>query len=532
MQHSNYQKPQLGAPAGARTRRPRMVRSSSVAAAAGAADAAYAAQQEQLLHLLNNAGSLEYLQELIDAHPAHLVDGELGSMALLAVAQMQSSAVADEDSGKADDSSGPFGQDNYSKALAAELDLQEQLLDRLVEGQLPRVRGLPLRTMAALVLALANVGYYHPGFYAEAAAGTVDSLGSLAPLEVPVVATVLAAGFSAAGHYEEPLFDALAAAAVRADAEAPAGPAPLLAVTAAMLEVQHYCRPLLDALVAATRAAGGGSGASSLPAVQLVDLLLVLAFFRAAPADIVDAASLALARPVSEAAERLRQEEEKAAAGEEGNGGHMERDRGEDGEEALDGDQLQRLLRAAMLLVSQGVSVGAQLADALAALPPGRLLGADHLVSDPEAAEEALQQPQGAAWEAAGLLAPAQVVMRLEEGLGYEVAWDDVAGDGPMRAEVDISILVGGPAGPGDGSAGNGSVKGGRHVAVAMLDEESCHCAHPPGRLRGGIAVQVLALQSLGWVVAPLPVREWCALKGDVKAQDAYLQARIAAAIG
>jgi hypothetical protein len=46
------------------------------------------------------------------------------------------------------------------------------------------------------------------------------------------------------------------------------------------------------------------------------------------------------------------------------------------------------------------------------------------------------------------------------------------------------------------------------------------------------VAVQVLALQSLGWAVLPLPVREWQALGRDTAAQDAYLRARIAAAVG
>jgi hypothetical protein len=61
------------------------------------------------------------------------------------------------------------------------------------------------------VLALSNAGYYDPAFFSEAAAAAVEGLGSLEVWEVPVVATALAAGFSAAGHYEEPLFEALAA---------------------------------------------------------------------------------------------------------------------------------------------------------------------------------------------------------------------------------------------------------------------------------------------------------------------------------
>lgn len=88
---------------------------------------------------------------------------------------------------------------------------QESILDLLVERQLPKLRSMPLRTSAALVLALAKTGYYQPAFFCEAAAASVADLASLQPWEVPVVATVLAAGFSAAGHYDEGLFDALAA---------------------------------------------------------------------------------------------------------------------------------------------------------------------------------------------------------------------------------------------------------------------------------------------------------------------------------
>jgi len=88
---------------------------------------------------------------------------------------------------------------------------QEEILDLLVEAQLPRAATLPLRTAAALVLALANSGYYQRAFFSEVAAGAVVGLSALPAGEVPVVVTVLVAGFSAAGHYEEALFDALAA---------------------------------------------------------------------------------------------------------------------------------------------------------------------------------------------------------------------------------------------------------------------------------------------------------------------------------
>ena len=197
---------------------------------------------------------------------------------------------------------------------------------------------------------------------------------------------------------------------------------------------------------------------------------------------------------------------------------------GEPGDGELSGEELSRLARAALLLSAGGVPLGEPLSAALAALPPVRLLAADHLVSDPAAAAAAAAQPQGAEWEAAGLLAPARVVARLEAGLGLNVARGEVArGPRGLAARVDLSVRVPAPS----GSTGAGE----RRVVVAVLDEE-CYCSHPPGRLRGSSAAQVLALQSLGWAVAPLPAREWLALGGDAAAQDAYLRARIAAAVG
>lgn len=90
------------------------------------------------------------------------------------------------------------------------LSQQERLLDRLVQALTPRLRATPLRTAAALALALSNAGYYDPAFYAAAAAAAAADVGSLDAGEVPVLATALAAAFSTAGHYDERLFDALA----------------------------------------------------------------------------------------------------------------------------------------------------------------------------------------------------------------------------------------------------------------------------------------------------------------------------------
>lgn len=87
---------------------------------------------------------------------------------------------------------------------------QERLLDRLAAAQRRRLPALPLRTTAGLVLALVNAGYYEPAFFADAAAAALRGLGGLEPWEAPVVVTALAAGFSAAGHYEPRLFEGLA----------------------------------------------------------------------------------------------------------------------------------------------------------------------------------------------------------------------------------------------------------------------------------------------------------------------------------
>jgi hypothetical protein len=325
--------------------------------------------------------------------------------------------------------------------------------------------------------------------------------------------------------------------AVEYHALQPAGPAPLLAVAGALLEMQHYSPGLLEALKAAVRAQG--AAALALPAGQLVDLLLVLAFFRAADQDLVtsatDAVASALTAQLQQAERAARNRSSKGSP----EGPEPPSDPSE-GEEVSD-DQVGRLVQAGALLQSQGFALSAALAPALAAAGggPEPLFVADHLVSDPEVAAEALRQPQGAEWDAAGLFSPAQVVTRLEGGLGFEVEWGEVVGAAPFSVEVEKSIRVCGDGTSSSGSS-SGRIKGGavqqekpqRQVAVAVLDEESCYCPFPVGRLRGSVAAQVLVLQSLGWAVVPVPVREWVALGGDAATQDAYLKARVAAAVG
>ncbi|GBF92314.1 hypothetical protein Rsub_05516 [Raphidocelis subcapitata] len=516
--------PPATAPRGPRSRRHGGIGAPAAAARAGpqaGPDARRRLDERRaaLVRRLSEAGSLAEISAIIESDPEELVEGEALPMALLAVAQ----------AGAGDGDGGGGGG-------AADVELQEALLDRLVSAQTPRLGTLPLRTVSTLALALANAGYYDRAFYSAAAAAAAAGLAALEAWEAPVVVTVLAAGFSAAGHYEEALFDALAAKAraVQASAEAPAGPAPLLALAAALLEVQHYSPALLDALAASATAAGGAAPAAAspatLPPAQLADLLLTLAFFRAAPRDLVAAATAALARALSagggDAAAR-------GARGPEPPGGGAS--------EQLDEEQLSRLMRAVLLLRAAGAPVDGGLVDALATRPPERLLAADHLLSDPALAAEARAQPRGAEWEAAGLLAPAQVVGRLEGALGYRVERSAVVqadgtggrGEGGARlgVEVAMSLEVPDPAAfaVGAGSGGSGAAAA-RRIAVAVFDDDS-YCAHPPGRLRGGVAVEVLALQSLGVGVVALPVREWQALNGDGAAQDAYLRARILAAI-
>jgi hypothetical protein len=307
-----------------------------------------------------------------------------------------------------------------------------------------------------------------------------------------------------------------------AAAGANAGAAPLLAVAAAALEVQHYAPPLLAALAGAAAAAG----AARLPPEQLADMLLVLAFFRAAPPGFVADATAALGAALGGGggggfgapAPGARGPAPPPGSDDSGAGGGL-------GEGAAE-----RAWRAAALLTGAGAPVDARLLRALAARPPQRLLAIDHMVSDPEAAADAAAQPQGPEWEAAGLLTPAQVVERLREGLGLGVAQGAiVGGGGALRAAVPLSVVVPLPA-PGGGGSGGGPSSS-RRVAVAVLDDD-CYCASPEGRLRGSAAAQVLALQALGCAVMPLPVHEWRGLGGDAERQDAYLRARIAAAVG
>lgn len=68
-------------------------------------------------------------------------------------------------------------------------------------------------------------------------------------------------------------------------------------------------------------------------------------------------------------------------------------------------------------------------------------------------------------------------------------------------------------------------------LLLQVLDE-SCYCVHPPNRLRGAAAVDILVLKALGLSVLPLPVAEWQQLEGDAAKQQKYLKARLAAAIG
>jgi hypothetical protein len=90
---------------------------------------------------------------------------------------------------------------------------QEALLSRLATATAPRLRDLQPRAVAALALALSGAGFYSSDWFeaaAAAAAADLASGGAVAAAEAPLVATVLAAGFSAAGHYDEALFAALA----------------------------------------------------------------------------------------------------------------------------------------------------------------------------------------------------------------------------------------------------------------------------------------------------------------------------------
>jgi len=337
------------------------------------------------------------------------------------------------------------------------------------------------------------------------------------------------------------------------------GPAPLLAVAAALLEMQHYCPDLLNALTASVRTVG----TASLPAGQLIDLLLVMAFFKTAPDDVVEDATGAVACAlINQQQLQKQQQQEDASSSTSSSSSSAQAVKGPaapdlpDRCEPLADDQIGRLLHAVLLLRSQAAPINAALAPTLAERPPERLLAADHLVADPELAADAMQQPQGPEWAAAGLFTPAQVVTRLHEGLGYEVEFGGTAGEAPLQVEVDLSVRVAegghfaaatmegdGPGG-GDDQKQEAAAEGGaaaaaaaasnpasKQVAIAVLDEETCYCPYPAGRLRGSVAVQVLALQAVGWGVVPLPVREWLALGEDTAAQDAYLKARIAAGV-
>jgi hypothetical protein len=57
------------------------------------------------------------------------------------------------------------------------------------------------------------------------------------------------------------------------------------------------------------------------------------------------------------------------------------------------------------------------------------------------------------------------------------------------------------------------------------------YCLQPPNRLRGTSALDISVLQALGWVVLPLPVREWEGLDSQ-EAKREYLGARMRAALG
>lgn len=61
---------------------------------------------------------------------------------------------------------------------------------------------------------------------------------------------------------------------------------------------------------------------------------------------------------------------------------------------------------------------------------------------------------------------------------------------------------------------------------------EGSYCNYSTNRLRGAAALDVLALQSLGLEVLPLPVAEWQVLQGDAAQQQRYLKARLDAATG
>lgn len=68
------------------------------------------------------------------------------------------------------------------------------------------------------------------------------------------------------------------------------------------------------------------------------------------------------------------------------------------------------------------------------------------------------------------------------------------------------------------------------HDPAQVLTSER-YCLQPPNRLRGTSALDISVLQALGWVVLPLPVREWEGLSSAEGKRD-YLEARMRAALG
>jgi hypothetical protein len=100
-----------------------MATRASAARAAGAAPPP--PPQAQLLQQLTSVGSLSDLKDLLEAHEADLVHGELGAMALLTAAQMEPMGLqgADEEAAGegADDEDGGYQQPDGK--LAAEVEL-------------------------------------------------------------------------------------------------------------------------------------------------------------------------------------------------------------------------------------------------------------------------------------------------------------------------------------------------------------------------------------------------------------------------
>ncbi|KAF8063663.1 hypothetical protein HT031_003518 [Scenedesmus sp. PABB004] len=503
----------------------------------------------ELLSVMASTRSYAQLAALVESQRAALLGSPLCVYALLHAVQLRDT-ISDEKLG--------HGSLASEGQVLQQLELVEGLLEQLCDAAEAQVGALPLPSQAALALALAQLDYYHAPTYAAIAAAVTAELAEKQPPQqqqqqqqqeqqgggaagvsagppraaalaalpaalVPGVLLSLCVAFSLNGHHDEQLLEELAAQAVAFRGASPE-PGPLISMAAALLDLQAYCPALVgaaaDAVLAQQAAEGGGGGgargegAGALGADEVVSLLLCVAFFRV-PAPAFVELALQPSPPTTPPPPR-----QSFAADPKG---VLE----------LEPQTLGRLWKALLLLAAQGTRPPPELLELFAlvqeAEPDALLLGsARGAVGAEDAAAVAAAAPELAAqWADAGLLAPADMLRALEAmgcalqrraalPLPPPLAPLEAGEDGaPPAALVDLYVTL----------------PDGRAAAVLVLDE-SRYCHSPPGRLRGGAAVEVLVLQGLGLAVLPLPLAEWQALGGDAQLQARYLRARLDAAAG